>query len=204
MLELLLLVTLTFLSVFTGSAAAQQQAELTWTYTRVAQEDGFIIERRLGPLSGTAPWVEITRVAGGVLTYTDKTVVKGEYCYRVGAYNKTGVSYSVMTSASCGTVIVLEVPSIPVLTLKMSQASGIAPVEVSWEAPSKPTTKDWVGLFLASAPSKEFLNDKWQYTEGKTKGTFKVTPPKKGEYDVRYLLNDSFSVSSRSYKFTVE
>jgi len=202
MLPIFLLAALSVL--FTTPAAAQQQAVLTWTYTRVAQEDGFIIQRRPGPLAGVGPWVEIARVGVGVLTYIDNVAKAGEYCYRVGAYNKTGTSYSVMTTGSCGTIVILEAPSIPVLTLKISQASGIIPVEVSWEAPPKPTSKDWVGLFLASAPNKEFLSDKWEYTEGKSKGTFTVTPPKNGEYDVRYLLNDSFTLSSRTYKFTVE
>jgi len=66
-------------------------AEYTLTWIDHAQdEDGFRIERKLGPMG---PYVEIAVVGGGVTTFVDAAADEGVInCYRVRAFNRFGNS----------------------------------------------------------------------------------------------------------------
>ncbi|WP_298941727.1 fibronectin type III domain-containing protein [uncultured Psychromonas sp.] len=55
-------------------------------------EEGFLIERSLG---GADEFVILTSVNANQVSYIDTNVLSNNtYCYRIGAYNNSGIAYS--------------------------------------------------------------------------------------------------------------
>ncbi len=77
-----------------------------------------------------------------------------------------------------------------------------ATVGTNWLVPGGRPRADWVGLFRKGTPNTSWLA--YRYTNGATSGTatFPV-PAEPGEYEFRYLLNDSYSSAATSTTFTV-
>jgi hypothetical protein len=191
------------------------QATISWVSNQDPKnpETGFKLERKLGPVGSTSPWTQVGgNIAAGVTSLIDTTILANqEYCYRISAFNATGSSG--FSNMACGTAVVLTVPAIPTLTLKMNTASGIAPLAVAWTAPTnpKPTAKDWVALYPAAGTDQQYIGGNqcakaqcWQYTNAAPSGTFTVTPPAAGTYNVRYLVNDGYTSVMKSYDVVVK
>jgi hypothetical protein len=107
------LLTLGFLLVtVTGHAAG---FKLDWT-DNSDNEANFIIERMTGAcLTRGAPrteaWTQIGSTAANVKTYSDPTPVVGQvYCYRVGARNAAGTTYSNLAEGA-GPLVIPAAPS---------------------------------------------------------------------------------------------
>jgi hypothetical protein len=63
---------------------------------------------------------------------------------------------------------------------------------VTWYAPPGRPYTDWIGLYLIGAPNRPALW--WQYTNGGTSGTCTAPAPSTpGDYELRYLLNDTYT-----------
>ena len=84
------------------AAAPTQSAKLVLTWQdNSTNEDGFNVERRLGQTGSFTP---LATVAKDVATYTDIVANDAgdtEYCYRLNAFNKDGVS--AYSNVACGT-----------------------------------------------------------------------------------------------------
>jgi hypothetical protein len=81
------------------------------------------------------------------------------------------------------------------LTVSLTvSANPVRPGEqlsVSWEAPGRAATSDWIGLFEIGVPSTNYEGRFWDYT-GSASGTLTLTAPGVGDYEFRYLLDDGF------------
>ncbi len=87
----LLLMCLFMLAIFASPAFAQFQHRLNWT-DNSDNEDGFIVERKLGTDPDTS-YLEIARTNPNIRAYDDLTVPSGDlHCYRVRAFNTAGQS----------------------------------------------------------------------------------------------------------------
>jgi hypothetical protein len=68
---------------------------------------------------------------------------------------------------------------------------------VTWTAPPGRPANDWVGLYAIGAPNRPSIW--WQYTGGATSGTLAVpSPPSPGQYELRYLVNNTYIDIARS------
>ena len=86
---------LAFAAAVPVSAQAAQLA-VAWSDNSI-EEDGFLVERR-GP---TGPFAQIAAVGANAVAYLDSGVVTGSnYCYRVRAFNASGMS--AYTNEACG------------------------------------------------------------------------------------------------------
>jgi hypothetical protein len=73
-------------------------------------------------------------------------------------------------------------------------------MSVSWTAPSA-RPGDWIALFRTGGA---YEDDWWGSTNGETSGTRTVTAPTRpGQYEFRYLVDDSFHDVARSGPVTV-
>ena len=77
-----------------------------------------------------------------------------------------------------------------------------ASVSVSWTAPAGRPSGDWVTLLKIGAPNTSY---RWlEYTNGATTGTATVNAPAEaGQYEFRYLVDDSFIDAARSVPVTI-
>ena len=89
----------------------------------------------------------------------------------------------------------------PVLTVAQTSVAPGAQVAVSWVA----TTTwglDWIGIFKASTPNESWIQYVW--TGGARSGTANFTAPAEpGQYEFRYLPNDTYIDIARSAPVTV-
>ena len=79
------------------------------------------------------------------------------------------------------------------VTLTVS-ANPVRPGEqlsVSWSAPGRAMTDDWIGLFEVGVPSTSYEGRFWEYTRSAS-GTLTLTAPGVGDWEFRYLLDDGF------------
>ncbi len=75
-----------------ATAASHQQVDLTWT-DNSANEDGFKIERKLGPEASSDPFAEIATLDADMVSFGDSGLQpETEYCYRTLAFNAEGDS----------------------------------------------------------------------------------------------------------------
>lgn len=80
------LLFLAFVFIALPLSAATQNAVLTWT--DLAGETGYKIERKAGP---TGTYAQIGTTLAGVVTYTDVNLTQGtNFCWRVTATNAVG------------------------------------------------------------------------------------------------------------------
>jgi hypothetical protein len=76
----------------TAAAAGHQRIDLTWS-DNSANEDGFRIERKLGPEASSDPFAEIATLGADVVSFSDSGLEpETEYCYRALAFNAEGDS----------------------------------------------------------------------------------------------------------------
>ena len=92
----------------------------------------------------------------------------------------------------------------PPLTVSGSPTS-VAPggaLTASWTAPVGQSAQDWIALYRVGDPNTAFL---WfQYTGGATAGNAGLTAPvQPGQYQFRYLLNNTYVDAARSATITV-
>ena len=64
-------------------------------------------------------------------------------------------------------------------------------ISVSWAAPGRLRTSDWIGLFAVGVPNTSYDEGLWQYTVSPS-GTMTFTAPGPGDYEFRYLLDDGY------------
>ncbi len=68
-----------------------ESLEVSWD-DLADNEEGFLIERSLG---GSGDFVILTSVGENQISYVDTNVLSNNtYCYRIGAYNDSGIAYS--------------------------------------------------------------------------------------------------------------
>lgn len=68
-----------------------ESLEVSWD-DLADNEEGFLIERSLG---GSDDFVILTSVGENQISYVDTNVLSNNtYCYRIGAYNDSGIAYS--------------------------------------------------------------------------------------------------------------
>ena len=65
------------------------------------------------------------------------------------------------------------------------------PISVSWMAPGRRPTSDWIGLFVAGVSNEDYQEGLWEYAASES-GTLTFTAPGAGDYEVRYLPSDGF------------
>jgi fibronectin type 3 domain-containing protein len=98
-------------SDLTAAAAGHQRIDLTWS-DNSANEDGFRIERKLGPEASSDPFVEVATLGVDVATFGDSGLEpETEYCYRVLAFNAEGGSD--FSNTGCATTDVAPPPPPP-------------------------------------------------------------------------------------------
>ena len=77
-------------------------------------------------------------------------------------------------------------------------------ITLAWTAPAGSAPLDYVRFFEVGAPDTARLSVGWKYTDSATSGTFEVIAPvQEGEYEFRYLLNNTFNFAARSNPVTV-
>jgi hypothetical protein len=105
-----------FLSLLGSPSFAQQfDIELVWV-DNASNEDGFSIERKLGP---TGAFASLAAVGPNAEAYADTSVISGvTYCYRVKAFNAAGESE--YTNEACG------MPSVATSTTGSVQTASTA------------------------------------------------------------------------------
>jgi hypothetical protein len=84
-----------------------------------------------------------------------------------------------------------------------NQVTAGGPLRVTWSAPTGRTNlADWVGLFRVGDPNTDSI---WMaVTHGTAAGTLSLPAPSQpGEYEFRYLVDDSFVDAARSGVITV-
>ncbi|MFN2391340.1 MAG: discoidin domain-containing protein, partial [Pyrinomonadaceae bacterium] len=88
----------------------------------------------------------------------------------------------------------------------VANPSTVAPggqVTVSWTAPAGSAANDWVGVYKVGTSNSEQLGG-W-YTNGAMSGNFVVTATTQlGQYEFRYLLNNTYTSVITSNIFTVQ
>ena len=92
--------------------ALGESLTLTWT-DNANNEVGFNIERKLGQTGTFAP---LAQVGVDVVTYVDATVPDDKlYCYRVNAYNSSGISP--WGAEGCGSDVgIILAPGVTIVT----------------------------------------------------------------------------------------
>ena len=124
------------------------------------------------------------------------------------------VPASLITSPTIGTVTV-KIPNAPGESNALSVTVGAygvtatpnavqfgSPINVTWAAPPGSTSTDWVGLYLVGADNTSWIA--YAYTNGSaTGGTTFYAPANAGQYEVRYLVNNSYESRASSAPITV-
>ncbi len=68
-----------------------ESLEISWD-DLADNEEGFLIERSVG---GDDDFIILTSVDANQISYVDSSVLSNNtYCYRIGAYNESGIAYS--------------------------------------------------------------------------------------------------------------
>ena len=76
-------------------------------------------------------------------------------------------------------------------------------LSVTWAAPKGRSALDWIAFLRVNDPNSDGLGW-WDYTRGATSGTLTLAAPANpGQYQFRYLVNDSYTDVARSPIVTV-
>jgi hypothetical protein len=93
-------------------------------------------------------------------------------------------------------------PSSYTLSVSPSTVSPGGLLTVSWTA-TNTSPADWISLYNVGASS--YLYGWWQYTNGAASGSFTLAAPTQpGQYEFRYMLNNSFTTVATSSVVTVQ
>lgn len=138
----------------------------------------------------------VSRAAGG----TDIEL----WSYSVRAYVGSA-TYDVYDSSPAmirWKVHLCEAASSYSLTPSSTSVARGAPLSITWTAPAGAAFFDWIGLFPVGSPN---VGERWwNYTWGAGSGTYNLTAPGiPGQYEFRYLLNNTRSDVKRSSPITV-
>src|SRR5207237_944773 len=88
------------------------------------------------------------------------------------------------------------------LTAFPSTVPGGSPLTVSWVAPVNPSPMDWIALYKVGDPNTAYGT--WFYTGGAATGSQTIAAPyAPGQYEFRYLVNNSFTSVATSNTVTV-
>src|SRR5205823_338163 len=90
------------------------------------------------------------------------------------------------------------------LTASPTSVAARSSLSVSFTAPAGSSPQDWVALIKVGDPSQNYYNNLWQFTGGATSGAFTfIAPDQPGNYEFRYLLNNTYTDVRRSATVTV-
>jgi titin len=94
-----------------ANAADHQRINLTWS-DNSSDEDGFTIQRKLGPSGSVDPFVDVMTAASNATDFGDTGLeAETDYCYRVFAFNTLGESD--VSNVACATTAVAPPPPPP-------------------------------------------------------------------------------------------
>jgi hypothetical protein len=156
-LVLLFFQVLSFVSFVDQPHANVASFQLTWA-DNSTNEDGFIIERKIGT---TGIFARIASVGADVTSYTDAGLADATtYCYRVSAFNSAGNSpYS---PEICGTTPVSPIAAFN-LTVS-SQGSGTitsAPAGISCSTKCSASFTSQISVMLRATPAGGYTFSGW-------------------------------------------
>ena len=178
------------------TVVAGQDTSITWTAPASRTPKDWIALYAVGaPASAYLAGGYTGGGASGSLTLTI-AVAPGQYEFRY-------LMNDSLTIAAKSSVISVTavVPIPPVTNIVVTGPSGNvspgAPISVRWTASGAVTSRDWIALYPVGAPDSGYG---WgSYTRGAASGTLNLTAPTTpGQYEFRYLLNDSFVIGARS------
>ena len=69
---------------------------------------------------------------------------------------------------------------------------------VNWAAPAGRPAADWVGIFKLGDPNSSYARYWYTFTNGVANGSFPAALAEPGIYEVRYFLDNGFTVAGRS------
>jgi hypothetical protein len=88
------------------------------------------------------------------------------------------------------------------LTATPLSVSAGSTVTVSWKSSGGTTARDWIGMYKTGAANTSY--GEWHYTGGAVTGTMQYkAPATPGTYELRYLVNDSYTSVGTSSAITV-
>jgi hypothetical protein len=135
-------------------------------------------------------WQYTGGATSGSFTLTAPTQA-GQYEFR---YLRNNGYTSVATS---NTITVQTISNPPPngnysLTASPSTVAAGGQLTISWTAPAGSSSSDWISLYRVGNSNSQF--GWWQYTGGATSGSFTLgAPAAPGQYEFRYLVNNSYT-----------
>ncbi len=154
-----------------------------------------------GSSTPSLAWRYTTGAASGNVPLTiPATLAPGTYQLRLFAnngYTRLAVSNSFVVAASQPATLTATPTSIG--------AGGT--ITAAWSGIASPTTKDWIGLYLSSAPQGSSTPSlAWRYTTGAASGNVPLTIPATlapGTYQLRLFANNGYTRLAVSNSFVV-
>jgi hypothetical protein len=162
---------------------------LTWTDTST-DENGFKIERVVNGL------VDATlTVPADITSFTDSELITGKtYCYRLQAFNATGVSGPSNEACSIADYSPAN------LTVSPATTSAGGTVMVNWSGITTTSPGDWIGLYAPGSADTDFID--WMYVScsqsrgsSRASGSCSYSLPSTlptGNYELRLFVNDIY------------
>ena len=129
--------------------------------------------------------------ASGGFVVTTGTVVQ----------NTAVVITATLNAATRTANLTVTVPASAFSLTAVQSATDPTSFTVTWAAPSGRPAGDWIGMFLTGAPNANYLA--YRFTNGTQAGSTAFTAPGPGQYEFRYMLNNSLTDITRSAIFTV-
>ena len=170
----------------TGSISVSSQSGCSWTAT--TSQSFVSISSGSNGISNGYVYYSVAPNTGS--TARSATITIGGQIFTVQQSGTTSSSYTLIAS-----------PSVVALG---------GQVKVSWTAPSGSSTLDWIGLYQAGAPNNYYYLG-YMATNGVTSGSFTTNlvdangqPLPAGQYEFRYLLNNTYSSVIASNTVTVQ
>jgi len=184
-------------TLLTATAISSSEIILSWT-DNSNNETAFKIERGLG--SNPTTWIAIAESGQNVISFRDIDLTADTtYSYRVCAVNTAGTSgYSNISSATTfSSTYTWRLTATPTV-IKPGQI-----ITVEWTAPVNETfSDDAIVFYKVNASFFDYIF--WQRTGGNPNGTISFMAPEEvGEYEFRYLTNNTDTVIIISNVVTV-
>jgi thermitase len=173
-----------------------QTLSVTWTAPSGRPANDWIGLYRVGdPETSFISWQYTGGAPSGNKTFTAPGQA-GQYDFRYftnNSYNRVATSNTVTVSDAGATFSLNASPS----TANPGQT-----LTVTWTAPSGRPANDWIGLYKVGDPETSFIS--WQYTAGAPSGSTAFSAPgQAGQYEFRYLTNNSYNKVATSNTVTI-